>query len=78
MFDLSQYTTQEIYLALERNKLLIAEKSPNTLASAKFWKAVENRQKLLRELTIRGEAPETTKIPLPADRQPLLTIEGGE
>jgi hypothetical protein len=78
MFDLAQYTTQEIRLAFERNKQLIADKNPNTRASAKFWKAVENRQKLHRELTVRGEAPETVKIPLPADRKPLLTFESGE
>lgn len=74
---LSEYTTEEIKSALESNQKILDDKPPQTLATAMFWKAVENRLKLQRELFIRGEI-EDAPVSLPADRLPLLTIEPTE
>lgn len=75
ILKLSEHTTPEIKQALARCQNFISEKPPKTPATAAHWKAVENRLKLQRELVVRGETDDTT-VPLPADRLPILTIDG--
>ena len=77
MWELSECSTGDIYEALENNCRLIAEKPSRTSTTPGFWKAVESRRKLRRELVIRGEV-ETAPVPLPADRLPFLTIEAAD
>jgi len=77
MLKLSEHTTAEIKAALESCQMIIGEKPPRTLATSGFWKAVENRLKLQRELVVRGEADDQA-VALPADRLPLVTIDPSE
>lgn len=74
MMKLADYAAADITAALTRCQNIIDEKPPKTPATAVFWKAVENRLKLQRELVIRGEADKPL-IALPADRLPIVTIE---
>lgn len=70
---LENYTDQEILLARSRNVAIIEEhrglKPPQPTG---FWKAVENRVKLDREIRKRGIEPETEPTEFPSDRLPFL------